>query len=144
MLRWNWSRDRYNHLSRAISCDILSDMNTELAFRLGFCERLASRGVAPDEVSAALDSVSTDKSAGSLPWGAFGREAGSGYAKLFKSIGSVGFFGPAILAGLAGYLFTRSRRVSDADLKAKKDIMVAKELEEQRRMLAERRAGVQV
>lgn len=119
-------------------------MNTEFAFRLGFCEQLAARGVAPDEVSTALDAASPEKQAFELPIGRFASEAGSGYAKLFKSMGSVGFFGPAVLAGVAGYLFTKSRLVSGADITAKKDIMVAKELEEQRRMLSERRTGVQV
>lgn len=119
-------------------------MNTELAFRLGFCERLAARGVAPDEISAALDSAVPEKSAFELPWKPFAGLAAKGYGNLVNSMGAVGLFGPAVLAGLAGYLFTKSRRVSDADLKAKKDIMVAKELEEQRRMLAERRTGVQV
>ena len=126
------------------SCDILLNMSTELAFRLGFCERLAARGVAPDEISAALDAATPEKSAFELPWKKFGDQVAGGYGKLFRSMGAVGLFGPAVLAGVAGYLFTRSRQVSDADLKAKKDIMVAKELEEQRRMLAERRTGVQV
>lgn len=85
-----------------------------------------------------------EKSAFELPWKQFGDQVAGGYGKLFSSMGAVGLFGPAVLAGVAGYLFTRSRQVSDADLKAKKDIMVAKELEEQRRMLAERRTGVQV
>ena len=119
-------------------------MSTEHAFRLGFCEQLATRGVAPEEIGDALDSLATEKSAMELPWKAVGGEAASGYKKLFGSLTSVGFFGPAVLAGVAGYLFTKSRLVSDADMKAKKDIMVAKELEEQRRMLAERRTGVQV
>ena len=137
-------RERYNRLSRANSCAILLDMNTELAFRFGFCEQLAARGVSPDEISAALDAVETKQADFDLPWKDFGREAGSGYWKLTKAIGATTLFGPAILAGVAGYLFTRSKTVSDADLKAKKDIMVAKELEEQRRMLAERRTWVQV
>ena len=65
-------------------------------------------------------------------------------AEAITSMGAVGLFGPALLAGLAGYLATTSKRVSEPDLEAKKDIMVAKELEGQRRILSERKSGIQV
>ena len=124
-------------------------MNIELEFRRGFCEKLASRGVAPDDVSAALEKFAN-------PGGDGG---GSGDGKsllswlsgplkvLSKGLGGVGkgtaftvFMMPALMAGIAGHYLAKSKKVSPADIKATSDTILIRELEEQNRLLAERKA----
>lgn len=107
-------------------------MNTELYFRQGFVEKLAERGVSPERLSAALDSVSSIEK--SSTW--YDRLI-SGTGNVLSGAGFTALFAPAVVAGIAGYLLNKSKRVSDADLEAKKDIMTVKELEEQRRLLSE-------
>ena len=110
-------------------------MNTELYFRQGFVEKLAERGVSPDRVSAALDSL--DDSSGLNKSSNIMSNIASGTGDFIRGLGFTGLFGPAIIAGIAGYMLNTSKRVSPADLQAKKDLMALKELEEQRRTLAE-------
>lgn len=106
-------------------------MNTELYFRQGFVEKLAESGVSPERLSQALDNVSAEKSSN------VGSTLISGIGNLASGLGFTALFAPAVVAGIAGYLLNKSKRVSEADLKAKKDIMTIKELEEQRRLLSE-------
>lgn len=124
-------------------------MNIELEFRRGFCEKLASRGVAPDDVSAALEKFANP--------GGDGGGSGDGKSLLSwlsgplkvlgKGLGGVGkgtaftvFMMPALMAGIAGHYLAKSKKVSPADIKATSDTILIRELEEQNRLLAERKA----
>lgn len=128
-------------------------MNIELEFRRGFCEKLASRGVAPDDVSAALEKFANPGGDGGgsgdgkslLSW-LSGPLKGS-LGLLGKGLGGVGkgtaftvFMMPALMAGIAGHYLAKSKKVSPADIKATSDTILIRELEEQNRLLAERKA----
>ena len=114
-------------------------MNTEMAYRVGFASELARRGVAPESVGAALR---MRKAAADYP-GKDLVDAGIGGMKsLLRGGAWITAFSPAIAAGIVGYMMAQSKKVSPADLQAKKDIMLSRETEEQRRLLAERRVGV--
>ncbi len=115
-------------------------MNIELEFRRGFCEKLASRGVAPDDVSAALE-----KFANPVSW--LSGPLKDSLGLLVKGLGGVGkgtaftvFMMPALMAGIAGHYLAKSKKVSPADIKATSDTILIRELEEQNRLLAERKA----
>jgi hypothetical protein len=47
---------------------------------------------------------------------------------------------PALMAGIAGHYLAKSKKVSPADIKATSDTILIRELEEQNRLLAERKA----
>lgn len=122
-------------------------MNTELAFRLGYAERLAERGVAPEALSDALEqrfymenvkAAETSAIKGKL----FGLLPQAGKAMWDVSRGTfwLGAFAPAVLAGIVGYTLAGSKRVSKPDIAAQRDMMMIGEIEEQRRRLADRAA----
>jgi hypothetical protein len=115
-------------------------MNTELAFRLGFCEKLAASGVSPAEVGDALDALAAKSASNAAK--EFLTFAGKGGKKVFETLGAAGFFGPAILAGIAGHLSAKSKTVSPMDIEYKKKLMVVRELEDQRQYLEDRRQGI--
>ena len=113
-------------------------MNIENAVRDGFVERLALRGVSPDTLSVAIDRGAI-KLAGDGAVSEFGKALASGGAGVARGITAAVYTGPAIVAGILGYLMSQSQRVSAPDVEAKRRIIVTRELEEQRRRLAEAR-----
>lgn len=122
-------------------------MNVELEFRRGFCGRLASRGVAPEDVSTGLEKLA-DGSVGGMFGSAANKSVDKSLGAIFSGLGSVGkatafgvLIAPALVAGLAGHLLAKSKKVSPADIRATSDTILIKELEEQRRMLEERQAA---
>ena len=100
--------------------------------------KLAELGVSPAVLGARL----REKRALGETAKAFGGLVGDGAMALTKGTLWLKAFSPAVAAGIIGYMMAQSKRVSPADLKAKKDIMLAREIEEQRRLLGERRMGV--
>jgi len=117
-------------------------MNTlEIAFRQGFAERLASKGVSPGDVSDALDH-SFSKQAGWKDYSGFLKDTGKAVVGMEKAVIGAGLVGPAVLAGIAGYLIERGRGgATQADIDARNQTAVVRELESQKRKIEARRAG---
>jgi hypothetical protein len=107
-------------------------MNT-IEFRLGFAERLAERGIAPSTLGAAM--MSKDALFGLSE---LGSAATSGAKMLMQGSTATYLLAPALIMGIAGYLAAKGDRVSKQDIAAKKELILARDMEESRRHLAER------
>jgi hypothetical protein len=94
------------------------------AYKLGFAERLARRGITPDQVQAACVTKQAD-TVGSVAEAA--GQAGSRGLDVLKSLAHLGLLVPPLVGGAIGYGLERSKVVSPADLQHVKDVALLRD-----------------
>lgn len=93
-------------------------MTTKHAFKIGFAEKLAELGVAPDQLSEALEKV-----AQASPSGVLTKQLLEG----LKGLGGAALLAAPLAGAGIGYGMQRSQTVSKPDIQHVKDIAILKE-----------------